>query len=60
VRGIGEIRVKNDYFDEYDDDPSDEFADYEFLEPSVGEVLKILIWSGVAVLLLVCAFINLM
>ena len=51
--------MKNDYFDEYDDDPSDEFADYEFLEPSVGEILKILIWSGVAVLLLVCAFINL-
>jgi hypothetical protein len=47
----------SDYFDEYDVD--DEFKDYEFLEPSVGEILKIVIWSGVTALLVICAFINL-
>jgi hypothetical protein len=51
----------NDYFDEYDDDlrnyePND---DYQFLEPSVGEILKVVIWSGIAVLFVVCALINL-
>ena len=51
----------NDYFDEYDEDLRDyeEDKDYEFLEPSVGEILKIVIWSGFAVLVVVCALINL-
>lgn len=47
----------SDYFDEYDAD--DEFKDYEFLEPSVGEVLKVVLWSGIAVLFVLCALINL-
>jgi hypothetical protein len=50
--------MSDSYFSEYDE-PDDEFKDYEFLEPSVGEILKIVIWSGVAVLFIVCALINL-
>lgn len=50
--------MNDSYFDEYDDTP-DEFKDYEFLEPSVGEILGIVIWSSIAVLFIVCALINL-
>jgi len=45
-----------DYFSEPDDAAS---VDYEFLQPSVGEVLKIAVWSAMVALLIVCAFINL-
>jgi hypothetical protein len=50
--------MSDSYFDEYDD-AHDEFKDYEFLAPSVGEILKIVIWSGVTALLVICALINL-
>ena len=45
-----------DYFSE-PDDASD--TDYELLQPSAGEVIKIVVLSGMVALLIVCAFINL-
>jgi hypothetical protein len=50
--------MNDSYFDEYDDIP-DELKDYEFLTPSVGEILGVVIWSGIAVIFIVCALINL-
>lgn len=51
----------SDIFDEYDDNLRDYILseDYEFTPPSVGEVLKILIWTTFATICVVCAFINL-
>ena len=52
----------SDIFDEYDEDLRDytRDGDYEdWLQPSVGEVLKILIWSTIATIAVVCALINL-
>lgn len=53
--------MSDSYFDEYDEDLRnyDRDDDYQFLEPSVGEILKIVIWSGFALLCVVCALINL-
>ena len=50
-----------EWFDEYDEDLRDytRDEDYKFLEPSVGEVLKVLIWSTFATIIVVCALINL-
>lgn len=51
----------SDFFDEYNEDWEDYTPDAydEFLSPSVGEVLKILIWTTFLVIGIVCAFINL-
>jgi preprotein translocase subunit SecF len=51
----------SDIFDEYDEDLRDytRDEDYEFLEPSVGEVLKVIIWTTFATIVVLCALINL-